>query len=564
MVWGIARLLAVALLVAGIVPVSARSEALAPAGGAATRIALDQMAIGLDRPVFLTNAGDGTDRLFVVEKKGRIRIIQGGQLLATPFLDIQSRVEDSGNEQGLLSVAFHPDYATNRRFFVYYTTNSGDDGDIVVAEYAASTGNPNVANTTEKPLLRIPHSTFENHNGGLAAFGPDGYLYLGVGDGGSANDPDENGQNINSLLAKILRIDVNSGSPYGIPPDNPFAGATPGRDEIYAYGLRNPWRYSFDRATGALWCGDVGQNQWEEVDVITKGGNYGWNVMEGFHCRPPTTGCDQSGLVLPLFEYSHDGSNGVPGGCSITGGYVYRGSAIPSLVGTYVFADYCTGSGSLYVLAPGASAGAVLQTGGPFEPVTSFGEDESGELYVLTDSVFGGAGRVLKIVLQEGACDIGCPSDVTVEDVNGDGTETVSYAPPSSNGTCGSVTCVPASGSSFTAGTTTVTCSSTTGGGSCSFAVTVNSPVLAVSSIEPASARRKQSVTVVIGGSGFAPGAAVSFGSKIAVNAVRVTSATSIEADIKVKKKAARGARGVSVTNPGGAQAACEQCFTVQ
>ena len=564
MVRGSGRAAAAALALAAIIPTSALSGARETAGAGTARVALDQLAIGLERPVYLTNAGDGSGRLFVVEKEGRIRIIQDGHLLSTPFLDISSRVEDSGNEQGLLSVAFHPDYATNRRFFVYYTTNSGADGDIIVAEYAASTGNPNVANTTERQLLRIPHSTFENHNGGLAVFGPDGYLYLGVGDGGSANDPDGNGQNIDSLLGKILRIDVDSGNPYGIPPDNPFAGATPGRDEIYAYGLRNPWRYSFDPATGVLWCGDVGQNQWEEVDNIARGGNYGWNVMEGFHCRPPTTGCDQAGLALPVFEYSHDGSNGLPGGCSITGGFVYRGSAIPSLVGTYVFADYCTGSGSLFALAPGAATGTVLQTGGPFEPVTSFGVDEQGELYVLTDSTFGGAGRVLKLVLQDGACDIGCPPDVVVDDSDGNGSESVTYEVASA-GTCGDVSCQPPSGSAFAVGTTTVSCTSATGNGNCSFAVTVRTAAgLSLTGVDPASARRKQSLTVTLTGSAFDANTTVSFGAKIAVNAVRVVSATTIEADIKVKKKAARGARGVSVTNPGGAQAACEQCFTVQ
>jgi hypothetical protein len=547
--------------VAGLALAALAGAVGASGGGAVTSIALQQVTVGLERPVHVTNAGDGSNRLFVVEKEGRIRIIQNNQLLPTPFLDIESKVEDSGNEQGLLSVAFHPGYETNRRFFVYYTAQQSDE--IIIAEYMASAGNPNVAGTTERVLLRVPHPTFENHNGGLLKFGPDGYLYAGIGDGGSGGDPMENGQNLETLLGKLLRIDVDGDQPYEIPPDNPFA-ATNGRDEIYAYGLRNPWRYSFDRSTGVLWAGDVGQNQYEEIDIIEKGGNYGWDVMEGFHCFEPSSGCDMSGLEMPIFEYSHDGSNGVPGGCSITGGYVYRGAAIPSLRGIYVFADYCTGAGSLFGIRQGETTATVFATGPSPGPVTSFGEDEAGELYVLIDSVFGGNGGVYKVVLRQGACDLGCTDDVTVTDDDGNGSEVVTYALPTTSGTCGDVTCIPAPGSTFAVGATTVECTSATGTGSCSFTVQVNGDAtLSVQSVDPSSSPRRTTLTVTIAGSGFVNGATVSFGKKIKVQSVTVVSPSEITAEIKVKK-AKRGARDVTVTNPGGDTASCTGCFTVQ
>lgn len=527
-------------------------------------IELDLVVSGLERPVLVTNAGDGTNRLFAVEKEGQIRIIQNGQLLATPFLDIEDRVEDSGNEQGLLSVAFHPDYETNRRFFVFYTGRTPVEGGLVIAEYQAMAGNPNVASTSERRIIEIDHSLADNHNGGLLKFGPDGYLYASTGDGGSANDPDENGQDIEELLGKILRFDVNGAQPYAIPPDNPFVGVD-GRDEIYAYGMRNTWRYSFDRVTGDLWAGDVGQNQYEEIDIITKGGNYGWKIMEGRHCRPPTTGCDTSGKILPVFEYSHGGSNGVSSGCSVTGGYVYRGTAIPSLVGKYVFADYCLGSGQILSLARGSDTAVTMPTGASGEPVVSFGEDESGELYVVTDSVFGGRGGVFKIVLRDGACDLRCAADVVVDDTDGDGAEAVTFDSPSPTGECSAVTCTPASGSEFNVGTTTVECASQTGGGSCSFSVTVEGTApLAVTGCTPPSARRKASVTVAVAGTGFVQGATVSFGSKITVQSVTFVSPTRLDVNIKIKKKASRSARDVVVTNPDGASATGIGAFTVE
>ena len=386
----------------------AASVAGAAAGTPATKVGLEQLAIGLNQPVYLTHAGDGSGRLFVVEKPGRIRVFVNGQLLATPFLAIESRVEAGDDEQGLLSVAFHPSYETNGRFFVYYTAGQADDARVVVAEYRASASDPNVADTPERVVLSVPHADSTRHNGGLVKFGPDGYLYVGIGDGGIQGDPTGNAQSLMTRLGKILRIDVDGDEPYEIPPDNPFVSTQNAQGEIYAYGFRNPWRYSFDRETGELWLGDVGQFSFEEIDIVRKGGNYGWRVMEGEHCYPPGTECDMSGLELPVFEYAYDGSNGVPSppsdpfGCSsITGGYVYRGTAIPELRGVYVFGDYCRRARQLFGIHEGDDTATAIEAGGGFEPLTSFGEDEAGELYVLTDSApgyLGGSGRVLRIV----------------------------------------------------------------------------------------------------------------------------------------------------------------------
>ena len=259
-------------------------------------ITLDDVVGGLTNPVYLTHAGDGSGRLFVVEQAGKIRIVQDGSLLSIPFLDIQNRVT-SGGEMGLLSVAFHPSYKSNRRFFVNYTDRR-PNLKTIVAEYQASAAKPNIAGTTEKVVLTIDQP-YDNHNGGQLQFGPDGYLYIGMGDGGSGGDPQGNGQNKNALLGKLLRIDVDRDSPYGVPAGNPFVGVS-GADEIWALGLRNPWRFSFDRANGRLFAADVGQNLYEEVDIINRAGNYGWNVMEGAHCYSPPTGCDTTGLELPI------------------------------------------------------------------------------------------------------------------------------------------------------------------------------------------------------------------------------------------------------------------------
>jgi glucose/arabinose dehydrogenase len=341
------------------------------AQGAAPTAELAQVVDGLSSPVFVTNAHDGSNRLFIIEQPGRIKVLHPDSAAPSTFLNIASKVL-SGGEQGLLGLAFHPQFSANRRFFVDYTRQP--DGATVIAEYRASASNPDVADTNEKTLLVIPQP-FVNHNGGMLAFGPDGFLYIGMGDGGSANDPGNRAQNIEELLGKILRIDVDraqGGLPYASPSGNPFVGA-PGRDEIYAYGLRNPWRFSFDRATGQLYAGDVGQGAREEIDIITRGGNYGWRVMEGTACTnndPALCGSVRS--IAPIAEYTHAG-----GRCSVTGGYVYRGTLGALPVGSYVYADFCTGE--IFLLNGGASS-LLLDT--PFN-ITSFGEDEAGEIYVV-------------------------------------------------------------------------------------------------------------------------------------------------------------------------------------
>lgn len=322
---------------------------------------------GLTRPVDVESAKDGSGRLFVIEKYGAIRIIKDGQLLDQPFLNIDDRVDDSGNEMGLLGLAFHPDFSQNGYFYVNYT---GDGGNTRISRFQA---NGDVADPNSEKVLMIVNQPFPNHNGGKVAFGPDGYLYLGLGDGGLAGDPFKNGQNTNALLGKILRIDVNNGDPYSIPADNPFG------NEVWDYGLRNPWRFSFDRATGDLWIGDVGQNTYEEIDYLpagtTGGVNFGWSVMEGNHGYD---GQFQQGMTLPVAEYSH-----AEGGCSVTGGYVYRGS-MPEWNGIYLYGDYC--SGKIWGLIPsnGQWQSQLLFEAGV--TITSFGEDEAGELYLTSDN----------------------------------------------------------------------------------------------------------------------------------------------------------------------------------
>ena len=344
------------------------------AASAFAQMRLVPVATGLVNPVFVTGARDGTRRLFVVEQAGTIRVMamEGGAV--SLFLDIRPRVR-SGGEQGLLGLAFHPSYSSNRRFFVYYTRAS--DGAIVIGEYAASAANPQAADATERVLLTIPHPLFSNHNGGMLAFGPDGYLYIGVGDGGSANDPPNNAQNTDVLLGKLLRIDVdrqNGLIPYAAPPSNPFAGVIDGRDEIFAYGLRNPWRFAFDRLTNQLWIADVGQGDREEVNTpIQPGGNYGWRVYEGSACTNVDRAlCVASNYRFPVFEYSHTG-----GRCSITGGYVYRGTLNSLPAGMYVYGDFC--SGEIFTWN-GTAQQVVLDTS---LSISSFGEDDAGEIYVV-------------------------------------------------------------------------------------------------------------------------------------------------------------------------------------
>lgn len=333
---------------------------------------------GLEKVTFLTHAFD--ERLFVLEQVGRIRIIENNQLLATPFLDIRDRVGSVATEQGLLGLAFHPDYSTpgaagEGLFFVNYTDYNGDTH---ISRFSAVEGEPNLADPNSEVNYLTVDQPYHNHNGGSLVFGPDGYLYAGLGDGGSQNDPLGAGQDLSILLGKILRLDVDSvEDAYAVPADNPFAGSTDARPEIWAYGLRNPWRISFDRATGDLFIADVGQNQWEEVNFQpagSKGGeNYGWSIMEATHCLSANN-CDQSGLVMPIFEYDHSQ------GCSITGGYIYRGQLYPELTGNYFASDYCSGiiwrlfhDGSRWVIDPLLDSDLIIST---------FGEDVNGELYV--------------------------------------------------------------------------------------------------------------------------------------------------------------------------------------
>lgn len=344
-------------------------------------VALEPVADGFSSSLYLTAPPGDLDRLFVVERGGRIKIVKDGQVLGTPFLDLSGEVT-AGGERGLLSLAFHPEYASNGYFYVDYT--DADSAASHVVRYTVSS-DPDVADPgSASPVLAVAQP-FANHNGGLLAFGPDDKLYVGLGDGGSGGDPNGNGQNRSTLLATILRLDVDGGSPYAIPADNPFVGDPSARAEIWAYGLRNPWRFSFDRQTGDLYIADVGQSAHEEVDFepsSSAGGvNYGWNIMEGSSCYSPPSGCSMTGLTLPVYDYPHSE------GCSITGGYVYRGGASPSLQGRYFFADYCSGwIRSLRVADNGVAIDLQDHTDdlGTLSPVSSFGEDAAGELYVLS------------------------------------------------------------------------------------------------------------------------------------------------------------------------------------
>lgn len=344
-------------------------------GAAAPAISFEQIFTGLNRPVDYIDANDGSGRFFVVQQSGQVLISSGGELLAAPFLDIGNMVS-TGNEQGLLSIALDPGFSENGRVFVSYTDSAGDSQ---IVRYAVSESDANQLDPNSATTILSLDQPYENHNGGNIVFGPDGYLYIGFGDGGSQGDPDGRAQNPGILFAKILRIDVSGDQePYGIPADNPFVNDASFAPETFAWGLRNPWRFSFDRETGDLWIGDVGQSTIEEIDLIpagTSGQNFGWSIMEGNECYNAPS-CDQTGLTLPVDQYTHDY------GCSVTGGYVYRGSAIPDLVGTYLFADYCTGYlWGLTANGDGSySASGTLETG--MTP-SSFAQDASGELYFI-------------------------------------------------------------------------------------------------------------------------------------------------------------------------------------
>ncbi len=358
------------------------------------RLAAVPVVSGLEKPTHVTAPPLDTHRLFVVEQTGRIRLLKDGTLMPQPFLDVAGKIS-LDDERGLLSVAFHPQYATNRRFFIYYTN---PDGDPTIARYQASPDGDGADPASEQVLLTIPHPGHANHNGGQLAFGPDGFLYAGTGDGGGGGDPGGNGQSDATLLGKLLRLDVEVETApfYRAAPGNPFLGPGDPRDEIWAKGLRNPWRFSFDRATGDLYIADVGQDAWEEVDVqpaSSPGGeNYGWNTMEGLHCFSPPAGCSTAGLTLPVVEYGHDPA------CSITGGFVYRGCRMPDLRGTYFYGDLCAG----FIRTFQGIAEGVAQNQGDRSAeltpdgamLTTFGEDARGELY-FTDYA---AGTVFRIV----------------------------------------------------------------------------------------------------------------------------------------------------------------------
>lgn len=349
---------------------------------ATSRIQLvDALPAGtIEGPIDLTHFRDGSGRLAIAERAGRIRIAHPDGRV-TIALDIEGRVYD-GFECGFLGLATHPRHAENRRLYTYYCTKRDGKTLSIISEWTMRAGDPDAVDPASERVLIEQPQPWDNHNGGALAFGPDGRLYIAFGDGGSGNDPLNSGQDTQSLLGKILRIDVDARSgalPYGIPADNPFASdATAGRAEVYAWGLRNPWRMSFDRETGELWVGDVGQDTWEEIDIVERGKNYGWKVMEGRHCRPGgPASCDRDGLELPVTEYGH------ALGRSVTGGYVYRGARAPSLVGRYLFADYATRLLFAWKRGepdPDAASDALLTTPGG---VVSFGEDEAGELHAL-------------------------------------------------------------------------------------------------------------------------------------------------------------------------------------
>jgi glucose/arabinose dehydrogenase len=361
-----------------LVPAAPTTAAYDPRG---FTLSLARVASGLSQPLYVTHAGDGTNRLFFVEKTGRIKVYRNGKLLSTPFLDLSASVS-RGSEQGLLGLAFHPAYETNRKFYVNFTNLNGD---TVINEYRANATNPDRADGKPRRILFLDQP-YSNHNGGALNFGSDGYLYIATGDGGGAGDPGNRAQSLGSLFGKMLRINVNgvsSTKPYLIPSSNPYVGKS-GLDEIFARGLRNPWRFSFDKVTGDMWTADVGQNAWEEVNRTLysqgngRGANYGWRVMEGRHCYNPPSGCDTSGKLLPLIEYGQTSTR-----CSVTGGYVYRGTQYPVMAGGYFFADFC--SGEIWTINSGAAypASPVRKLDTSYN-ISSFGEGEHGALFITT------------------------------------------------------------------------------------------------------------------------------------------------------------------------------------
>ncbi len=359
------------------------------------KLKMVKIASGFTSPVGMASPQDGTNRLFIIEQGGKIRIIKKGKVLPEPFLNVSSKLDGLNiaySEKGLLGLAFHPQYKSNGRFFIYYSAPikaSGFDHKSIVAEYRVSP-DADVADAASEYIVMEIAQPESNHNGGCMAFGKDGYLYIGLGDGGGAGDKHGtigHGQDLNTLLGSIIRIDVDGKKPYTIPPDNPFINQPNARPEIYAFGLRNPWRFSFDRATGRLFCSDVGQNKYEETNLIEKGKNYGWRIMEGNHCYDPPQGCNTSGMTMPIDEYDHNT------GISVCGGYVYRGLMFPSLQGYYLFGDW---SGKLFYLKEGNNQwvrGEILVNGNTKNDIdakiNSMGEDEKGEVYLITQKLFG-------------------------------------------------------------------------------------------------------------------------------------------------------------------------------
>jgi hypothetical protein len=373
----------VALLIAPLPSCRRASQGAGLPGAPVPGLRLELVASGLESPLWLTSP-PGDPRLFVVEQPGRIRLIKDGRLLEPPFLDITSKVL-WGGERGLLSVAFHPRFAENGRFYVNYT--SRPDGDTRVERYVAPPDADTADASSAARVLEV-EQPFPNHNGGQVMFGPDGMLWIGMGDGGAAGDPFGHAQNRNTLLGNLLRIGVDSAEPYTVPPQNPYAGQRGRRGEIWAYGLRNPWRFAFDRATGLLYIADVGQDRWEEINVApadSPGINYGWNRMEGKHCYG-SLGCARRGTLQPVVEYGHDQ------GCSITGGFVYRGTRLPDLGGHYLYSDYCAGWLRSFKYQRGSVVDHRTWDVPNVGPILSFGEDAEGELYML--SGHGGVYRI--------------------------------------------------------------------------------------------------------------------------------------------------------------------------
>ena len=351
---------------------------------------LMELASGLNLPVDITHAGD--DKLYIVEKTGSIKVFENGGLLPVDFLDISSKVYSNQDETGLLGLAFHPDFATNRIFYVNYMSSSSKTR---ISKFMANFTDPNTADPNSEEILMELDQPFANHNGGCIKFGPDGYLYIGLGDGGWGGDPQDHGQNPESLLGKILRIDVDGAAPYEIPADNPFVGDPDTFDEIWATGMRNPWRFSFDSANGDLWIADVGQDDWEEINYYAAGDpsglNYGWRCKEGFE-NYNTANCN-SDYVAPIYAYANNLGSG---GCSVTGGFVYRGSEFPYFSGKYIYADFCTGRFWSISKSPSGNWVNSLLTNLQNNEFSSFGEDINGELYVLAYE----AGKMYKITTQ--------------------------------------------------------------------------------------------------------------------------------------------------------------------